>query len=539
MKMHKTRTAVTALAAFAALSATQVHAQQITVGLSAEPTSADPHYHKLTPNEQLASAMFETLVAVDPQRNPMPGLAVEWHAEDELTWVLRLREGVKFSNGAEFGPDDVIFSMCRVLNNETSVAGSYTNLPSVLTAIEVTGDHEIVLRTERPMPLLPVQLSDIRIIWSGLVEHDELSFTPQEGCGVTSPWPTANDFVSGDAAIGTGPFRLEKYVRGNEVVLVRNDAYWGEAPDWERVRMVPATNAGPRVTGLLSGDYDFIENPPARDLPGIENAGGLDYVVTPSTRIIFLQLDQRDDSPFIETDDGSNPLQDVRVRRAISMAIDRQAIVDRIMDGVAVPANQFLPDGLFGTLDDPEALVYDPEGARALLAEAGYPDGFAITFHASNDRFINDGPVAQAITQFLSQVGIRVELDAMTASLFFPRRAKRDYSMSMGGWSNPTGEASSFLGQWLVTTDKDAGIGGSNYGAWSDLVLDELVIEALGTIDEDRREALLEEGVSRALETLPDIPLHFESTVWAFRDDLTYPGRADQMTLVQDIRLAE
>jgi peptide/nickel transport system substrate-binding protein len=228
-------------------------------------------------------------------------------------------------------------------------------------------------------------------------------------------------------------------------------------------------------------------------------------------------------------------MRDVRVRRAMSMAIDRKAIVQRIMDGAAQPANQFLPGEMFGAMPDAPELPYDPQGAKKLLAEAGYPNGFQLTLHATNDRYINDGQIAQAVAQYLSQVGIKTEVDAMTRSIFFTRRAKREFSFAMGGWGSTSGEASSFFRYWIVTTDKDAGLGQSNYGAFSDATFDKFLIEAIKTIDDGKREALLRAAGKRAMDMMPHIPLHFESTIWAYRKGIEYKGRADQMTLATDI----
>src|SRR5690606_28164460 len=159
----------------------------------------------------------------------------------------------------------------------------------------------------------------------------------------------------------------------------------------------------------------------------------------------------REDSPLVKAHNGKNRLQDVRVHRTISIAIDRKAIVDCIMDGMATPPNQYLPDGMFGTLRNPPELKYDPEAAKKLLAEAGYADGFELTVSATNDRYINDGQIAQAVAQYLSRIGIKARVDAMTRSVYFPKRAKREFSFAMGGWASETGEASSFLQYWVTS----------------------------------------------------------------------------------------
>jgi peptide/nickel transport system substrate-binding protein len=238
----------------------------------------------------------------------------------------------------------------------------------------------------------------------------------------------------------------------------------------------------------------------------------------------------------VRAPNGKNPLQDLRVRQAISMAIDRKAITQRIMDGAATPAYQFLPDGMFGALPHAPELKYDPAAAKQLLAQAGYPDGFSMTLAATNDRYINDAAVAQAVAQYLSRVGIKTDVNAMTRSVFFPQRAKREFSFAMGGWGSDTGEASSFLTYWVTSLDKERGLGTSNYGGFSDPEFDKVFRQAITTVDPAQRDKLLQQSVRRALEQLPSIPLHFESSTWASRGDIDYEGRADQLTLAASAR---
>ena len=214
-------------------------------------------------------------------------------------------------------------------------------------------------------------------------------------------------------------------------------------------------------------------------------------------RVVYFQFDvARSPSPTVKAADGKNPLQDVRVRRAISMAIDRKTIADRIMDGAATPANQFLPDGMFGTLPHPPELKYDPEGAKKLLAEAGYPNGFELAVSSTNDRYINDAQISQAVAQYLSRVGIKTTVDAMTRSVYFPKRAKREFSFAMGGWSSETGEASSFLQYWVTRFDKAQGLGTSNYGGYDNPEFDGVFKRALVTVDPAERR--------KAAATVPD-----------------------------------
>lgn len=520
----------------AALTAAPAMAEDLTIGLASEPTAVDPHYHDLSPNNAVGLHIFSALGRLDAEQDVHPDLATSWEAEDDNTWVFKLREGVTFSDGSEFNADDVVFTFCRVMNNESSISGTATTEVTKFASVEAPDPYTIRIKTKKVEPLLPELLSQIMVLSDGIAEHGELSFDLENDCGVTGAWPSVDDFNNGKAAIGTGPYVLEEFTKGSSITLTRNENFYGEAPEWDKVTFKPVPSSGPRLAGLLSGDYDLIENPAARDIEQIENNEGLEYTAAPSNRVIFLQMDTgRDDSPFIEAADGSNPFQDERVRRAISMAIDRQAIVDRIMDGFAEPAYQFVPGTMFGALENPEPIPYDPEGAKALLAEAGYPDGFKVTFHATNDRYINDSQVAQAIAQFLTRIGIETELDAMTRSIFFTRRSNREFSFSMGGWGSSEGGAASFLRQYVTTGNEELGVGASNYGGWSDPEFDAVLLEAITTIDNEKRAGLLQQAVKLAMDKQGFIPIHFESSIWGYRKGLNYEGRKDQYTLAYEI----
>lgn len=508
--------------------------QTLKIGLASEPTAVDPHYHQATPNGALGSQIFDTLVGQDSKGNLAPLLATSWKTLDDKTWVFNLRQGVKFSNGAPFTAQDAIFTFCRMANNPQSISGAFKSIVNKLQDVQATDPHTLRITTRAAYPLLPHDLTRAAIISSGIVQHGPITFDLEHKCGVTGPWPRLEDFNDGKDAIGTGPYKLKSYVKGVGIELVRNDGYWGKKPEWKDVKFVPVPNAGPRLTGLLAGDFDVIESPAARDLPRIKKTPGFGYVATPSDRVIFLQFDVgRSPSPMVQAPNGKNPLQDVRVRRAISMAIDRETIAARIMSGMATPAYQFVHDGMFGALPKPPVLKYDPQAAKKLLAEAGYPDGFDLTIASPNDRYINDGQIAQAVAQYLARVGIRTKVDAMTRAVYFPKRAKREFSFSLGGWSSD--DASSFLQYWITSYAPDLGLGTSNYGRYSNPELDQALRQALTTIDPDKRAALLRKSLSLALADLPCIPLHFESSIWAFRKGLTYEGRADQYTLATSV----
>jgi peptide/nickel transport system substrate-binding protein len=292
------------------------------------------------------------------------------------------------------------------------------------------------------------------------------------------------------------------------------------------------------VAALLAGDVDMIDNPPLQDLERIKSEG---FQVSQglSNRVIYLHVDhEQEPTPGVTGTDGKNPFKDVRVREAISKAINREAIVERIMGGMAVPAGELLPGVMFGARPDAEPEPYEPEAAKELLAEAGYPDGFGLVIGSPNDRYINDAKIAQAVAQMLTRLGIETTVDAVTASTFFSRRNNYEFSMYLAGWGSGTGEMSSPLTALIATPDADKGMGGTNRGRYSNPELDALLEQALATVDDAEREKLLQQASAVAMADYAILPLHFEVTPWAFREGLTYEARADQYTLAMSVKPA-
>lgn len=510
-------------------------AQTLRIGMAAETTAADPHNYAAAPNSTFRDHVFEGLTALDARLRPKPALATAWSRRDDLTWVFELRQGVTFHNGQAFTAEDVVFSYCRVLNNEAEVVGSFSREIRRIAAMAVETPHRLVIRTAEPEPLLLSDLSSVAIIPRG--SRTGLTYTP-DGCGREGPWPSVGEFNEGRAAIGTGPFRLRSYDRSSGIVLARNDAYWGDKPHWAEVRLRPVTNAGPRLAGLLAGDLDVIEAPATADVPRIRQNQAFALAVSPTTRLIFLQMDQRENAPFVQGPGGTNPLRDARVRQALSLAIDRRAIAERVMDGLATPAGQLLPEGMRGTVPGAGVLPYDAARARTLLAEAGVASGFSFTLHATNNRYVNDARVAQALAQFFQRVGVTVAVDAMPSNVFFPRRGRKEFSVPMGGWAASAEETQLFLRAWITTTDRERGFGMSNYGEFSDAEIDRLARTAFATMDEADRERLMEQASRLVIERLPVIPIHFENAAWAFRRGIAFEGRMDQTTPAAEIRPA-
>jgi peptide/nickel transport system substrate-binding protein len=514
-------------------------AQELKIGVAAEATSIDPHFHNLGPNNALRQHIFEGLVANNEKQQLVPSLAASWRAVDDRTWEFKLRPNVRFSNGTPFSATDVIYTLCRIPKVENSPS-SFTVFTRGIDAIDTPDPLTLVVKTSEPLPLLPNSFAALGVLSAAAFGGSGVVYKPA-GCESMGTPPKSAEFNDPAKAVGTGPYKLKNYTRGSHVILERNDAYWGEKPQWSQVTWRPFTSGGSRVAALLSGDVDMIENPPIQDLERIKSSGfGISQGI--SNRIIYLHMDQFRGDPAWKTPGvkgtASNPFLDKRVREAVSKAINRQAIVERIMGGVAQAAGELLPVPLFGTSPDMKPTPYDPEGAKKLLAEAGYPNGFEVTLGTPNDRYINDEQIAQAVAQMLTRAGIKINVDAMTASTFFSRRNKYDFSLYLAGWGADSGEMSNSLIALVVTPDAKTGMGHTNRGRYSNPEVDALVVEAQRTVDDAKRETLLRQASKLAMSDFAVIPLHFEITPWAYKKGLSYRPRIDQYTLATEVKQA-
>lgn len=510
---------VTAVAISSAASA-----QELTIGLGANVTSIDPQFHNLSPNHNIAWHIFDRLVHQDDRQRLIPGLATEWRPIDDTTWEFKLRPGVKFHDASDFTADDVVATLKRVpwVPNSPSSMSIYTR--AIIETI-VVDPLTIRFKTARPFPLLPNDLSQIHII-SRKFE--------------TAP---TGDFNNGRAAIGTGPFRFVEYTPGDKIVVARNENYWAAKPHWARVTLKLITNDSSRVAALLAGDVQMIEAVPTADVARLKKTPSVNLVRIVSNRLIYLHIDAfRDQSPFATDKAGAllpnNPLKDVRVRKALSKAINRPAIVERLMEGEAIPAGGLLPDGFFGVSPKLKPEIFDPEGARRLLTEAGYSNGFGLTIHGPNDRYVNDEKILQAIGPMFTRAGVDTKVVTMPWATFATQSSAPSYSFSvmLVGWGSGTGETSSPLRSLLATVDREKGMGPSNRGRYGNPKVDQLLAQALATVDDAKREKLLHEASEVAIADYGIIPLHYQINLWGTRKGFTYVPRTDEYTLAQFVQ---
>lgn len=489
------------------------------IGLAADVTSMDPHFLNIAPNINIAWHVFDALTHVDEDARLIPGLAVSWRAIDATTWEFKLRRGVRFHDGAELTAEDVAFSIERTFQVPN---GQFRTFTQRIVGKEVVDAHTLRLKTATPYAMVPYDLNSVFIV-------------SKKAAARSGP----EDFDSGKAMIGTGPFRFLRFARGDRVELARNDGYWGAKSPWEKVtfRIVPTDPA--RLAGLLSGELDAIEQVPTADLPRIRRDARLQTAQKVSWRTIFFYLDQyRDRAPGLADKTGKplerNPFRDLRVRQALSKAIHRQAIAERLMDGAALPASNLVSPPVFGHAPDLKPEPYDPEGAKRLLAEAGYPQGFSMTLSATNNRYVNDEQIAQSVAQMLARVGVRARVEALPVNAYLPKGRKGEFAFAMFGWGSFSGDLA--LRSLLATADPDKGFGAFNWSGYSNPRVDAFLERAFASVDEKRREALARDAMRLAMRDYAVIPLHHQVTTWAMRKALAYAPRTDEFTFAHHFR---
>lgn len=509
------------LAICSVLCSATASAAQISIGLAADVSSLDPHYLDVAPNIAMSAHFFDTLVEVDGAGRLIPGLATSWRNVDSRTWEFQLRKGVRFHDGSPFTADDVLFSLDRPATIVNS-PGPFTSFTKPIITKRVVDPYTVRLTTAQPYGPLPLDLSSIFIV------------SRKAATGASS-----EDFNTGRALVGTGPFKLLRFRRGESIEMVRNEQYWGEKPVWDKASFRILSADAPRLAALLSGQVDAIEAAPAADLARLRIDPRFRLEQRVSWRTLFLQMDiARDKSPFMTDANGlpldRNPLRDGRVRLALSKAIDRTALAARTMENLAIPAANLVSPGILGYNDQLKPETHDPDGARRLLREAGYPEGFGLTLHGPNNRYINDDQILQTVAQFFTRIGVRTRVQTMPLSAYFGRLRKAEFSTALLGWGSLAGDFA--MRSLLATPDPDGGWGTWNWGGYSNPQADQLLRAALASTDQSKRAELAREAARLALRDTAVIPLHHQVATWAMRGNLAYAARIDEFTFAHQFK---
>lgn len=498
-------------------------ADKLAIGIGGSVNSLDPHFYSTTPNNLVAFHLFDRLVHRSHDGKLTPGLATEWRAVTPTVWEFKLREGVTWHDGKPFTADDVAFTLKRAIDVPNNLGG-FAGIIRPIKNAEVVSPTVIRLETASPVPNLPSDLTRLAIV------------SRHAGTDASTA-----DYNSGKAAIGTGPFKLVSYTPGERIEFARNDGWWGEKPAWTTltIRLIP--NVAARTAALLSGDLDVIDSPSASDLPRLEKSENVRVASVAGMRVNYVvpMIKPAEDAPAVLDKKGGkidpSPLTNQKVREALSLAINRNGIADRILLGTATATGQWLPPGIMGYDAKTPVPAYDPEKAKRLLKEAGFADGFKLTLSTSNDRVPYSVEVAQALAQMWSRIGVETAIDAIPFSVYSSRGAKSQFAAYLGSWSNNSMEGTGLLRDLVGTRNKDTGWGLYNWAQYSNPQLDALNAAAIAETDDAKREQLVFEAVKLVTSDVAIIPLYHFKNIWATRGKLRYDPRVDELTLATDV----
>ena len=509
-----------AAVAMLVLPCAMASAQDLRLGTRLQLPTMDPHFFGTFATASSPAVIWERLVDLDEQGRPVAALAAGWRVIDDLTWEFALRRGVTFHDGTPFTAADVAYSFARPGRLERSPSSYSRYLAG--TTLEVVDDHTVRVRTAAPAPFL---LHDLAYIFIAPSRHADAA--------------TTQAFEEGRFVIGTGPYRFVSWARNERLDVARFDGHRDGPAPWARVTERAIPRDASRVAALLANDLDVIGTLPASDMATLRANPALRVFAVPSTTTLAIALDSvRDTSPQVTAKDGSalprNPLRDRRVRQALSLAINRGAIADRVMAGTAVPAGQITLPGLEGAHPRLPPDPYDPARAQALLREAGWPDGFRIVLNADAGSFLSEAATAQAIAQFWTRIGLAVDVATVPAQVYLAQAGRQEYSafLTAQGGIN----AAVPLRSLIASVDPARGLGSTNRSRYSNPAFDAVLRRAFAAMDPTERQGLYEEAADIAAEDVAVLPVFHASNTAASRSGIEvrlWPDRRFNALLVR------
>jgi len=502
----KTLSAILMLLTF--VTGVAVEAKTFRYSTSGDVLGLDPYTNNEGPNNAMKDNLYEGLIHRSHDLSLHPALATDWKQTDPLTWRFNLREGVKFHNGNPFTADDILISLKRIREPNSSMKFAVASIDRIVKV----NNHAIDIVTRYPDPTLLLNLPLFWIMDKEWLEANK-GMDIQEGAVVST-------FVNLNVN-GTGPFMLVERIPDTRTVLVPNPNWWG-TPRHNLTKAIfqPIGNNSTRVAALLSGDIDLMYPVPLQDIARLERTPGVTVLQGPELRVIFLGFDQHRDELMDMPGSGKNPFKDVRVRKAFYQAIDIEAIHRVVMRKASKPTGLMIAEGINGFQPDMNTrFPYDPAVARKLLADAGYAQGFSVTFDCPNDRYVNDEAICLAIVPMLKRIGIDAKLNAQTKSLHFQkigRTEKWNTSFYMLGWTPGSFDAHNPLLQ-LMTLDGE-GQGTWNSGRYTNPRVEELTDLIGGETDVDKRNSMIREAFKIHQDDVGHIPLHQQALAWGIGD---------------------
>ena len=473
------------IAAFIGLGGNASAASSIVVGVDSGPVTMDPGGSLADPNMSVMANFFDGLLQRRIDGNLYPALAERYEHPDLVTWKFYLRKGVKFHNGNPFTAADVKFTFQRL--GDPKCCSEYMDNAKQIASVDIIDDYTVVVKTVTPDPSWDQNLD---IIF--MVDKESTEVREQGDIGLKP--------------IGTGAYKFVEWVKGSYLKMEANEDYWGGPPHIKNVELKPITESSTRFAALASGEVDLISGVPVEVYDKVANNPKLEIMSRPGRRPIFLALGNKPDAPWA----------DIRVRKAMYMAINEEEIITKVMRGQASPAAQVADSAMVGYAEDIQRLPYDPEQAKKLLQEAGYADGFEITLAGPNDRYVQDEKICEAVAKYLAKVGIKCRLDVKPKAVFFPELVSGEkHDFYLLGWLSNTYDYRQNYSYLFYTRGQEKGYGAWNGTSWSNPELDVLFDATDAMVDKEKRRAALEDVNRKVMEEIGALPLHYGLNTYA------------------------
>lgn len=511
MTFKLTKTLVTASLALSLTLGLAQNASAVTlkVGNQGDATSMDPHSLNEALQLSIVGHVYEGLITRDKDYKLTPGLATSWRQTSPTVWRFNLRKGVKFHDGTPFTADDVIFSYERSKGDGSDVK-TYVGSIKEMKKID---DHTIDFITTAPFPILPEAMNAWYIMSKKWCTENQALVPVDRRKGIEN--------TASFKANGTGPFILRERQPTVRTSFVKNNNYWDKVPgNVTEVIYTPIGNDSTRIAALLSGEIDLMEPVPLQDVERVKANNKLKVLQGQEQRVIFLGMDQKRDELLFSNIKGKNPFKDKRVRQAFYQAIDIDTIKRTVMRGSSTPIALMYTEQVRGFARDlNKRLPYDVEGAKKLLADAGYPNGFEVKMNCPNDRYVNDSEICQAVAANLARIGVKINLEAESKTTYFPKILSRNTSFYMLGWSSSSVDAHN-VHYAIMSSPGAAGQGLFNLGSYSNAAFDDLTTKMAIEVDDTKRNAMIREATKMHQDDIGHIPLHQQALNWGAKSNV-------------------
>ena len=512
--MKLNRWLLAALAACAASGA--AHAVTLKWAAQNDILTLDPHSQNHATTISLLQHAYEPLVRYDKKFQVEPALAASWQQVTPTQWRFNLRKNVKFHDGSPFSADDVVFSFDRIRQPQGTMQPYVTGVNEV----RKIDDHTVDFILAGPNPVFLRNLTIFHIMsktWAMKTKSEKIQDYK------------ANEITFASRNVnGTGAYLIKSWEPDKQIVMSANANWWDKREgNVTEVIYTPIKSEATRVAALLSGDVDLVTDVPLQDMARLRQDTKLKILDGAENRTIFIALDQGSTELKYADVKGKNPFQDLRVRRALNMAVDREAIKRVTMRGLSIPGGLMIAPNVHGYSEDIDPKpTFDAEGAKKLLAEAGYPAGFEFTLNCPNNRYVNDEKICQALVAMWARIGIRVKLAAENMGPFIAKVQNFDTSAYMLGWGVATFDALYML-QALARTRTTGADGSFNFSRVSDPKLDQLIDAIKTEMDQKKRDALIREALVTVRDQHYFVPLHYQLRPWAMKKNVTTVYRAN------------